>query len=258
MPYLLKTNLLNKPLLSSIQIKKDMKRIIPIFIVLLFVSACKQSFNANQQISDIIKKKFNAVSVAVTDGVEANPKGLKGSKKEIIVDLGGNSTISKTMLAGVAYHCADTAYRLLTGNKAKLPVFFQLRIKAGGVTSDNLNFKSALLAKDSVITTKIKAFMTAVVQRRYDALPGDTEPGLDLTPIISLLKNADASGNGVRGYEFIGLQHAMGFHNPDQKPMEVIQGWVMLSAKGTTTKFPMLFVANPASNQLSSVYINPK
>lgn len=59
-------------------------------------------------------------------------------------------------------------------------------------------------------------------------------------------------------YEFIGLQHAMGFHNPDQKPMQVIQGWVMLSAKGSTTKFPMLFVANPASNQLSSVYINPK
>jgi hypothetical protein len=245
-------------LLSSNQIKKNMKRIIPVFIILLFVSACKQDFNANQQITDIIKKKFNAVSVIVTDGVETNTKGFKGSKKEIMVDVGGHSAISKTMLVGIAYHCADTAYQLLTGNKAKLPVFFQVRIKAGGVTSGNLNFKSALLAKDSVVTTKIKTFMTAVVQKRYDMLPDDAEPGLDLNPIISLLKNADASGNGVSGYELIGLQHAMGFHNPDQKPMEVIQGWVMLSAKGTTTKFPMLFVANPASNQLSSVYINPK
>jgi len=235
-----------------------MKRIIPIFIISLFVSACKQDFNANQQISDSIKKKFNAVSVTATDGVETNTKGFKGSKKEIMVDMGGDSAISKTMLVGVAYHCADTAYRLLTGNKAKLPVFFQLRIKAGGVTSGNLNFKSALLAKDSIITNKIRTFMAAVVQKKYDVLPNNAEPGLDLNPIISLLKNADASGNGVSGYEFVGLQHAMGFHNPDQKPMEVIQGWVMLSAKGTTTKFPMLFIANPATNQLSSVYINPK
>lgn len=235
-----------------------MKRIVSIFLLLLFVSACKQSFNANQQIIDIIKKKFNAVSVTITDGVEANKKGFKGSKKEIMVNMGGDSAISKTTLVRVAYHCADTAYRLLTGNKAKLPVFFQIRIKAGGVTSDNLNFKSALLAKDSLITDKIRTFMAAVVQKRYNVLPGNVEPGLDLNPIISLLKNADASGNGVSGYEFVGLQHAMGFHNPDQKPMEVIQGWVMLSAQGTTTKFPMLFIANPATSQLSSVYINPK
>ncbi|MDB5089839.1 MAG: hypothetical protein JWR09_3833 [Mucilaginibacter sp.] len=235
-----------------------MKRIIPAFIILLFVSACTIDFKGNQQISDIIKKKLKAVSVSVIDGVEANTNGFNGSKKEIVVDLGGNATISKTMLVGFAYHCADTAYQILTGNKAKVPSFFQVRIKAGGMTSDNMNFKSDLLAKDNEITTKIKTFMVAVVQKRYDALPADMEPGLDLTSIVSLLKNADASGNGVSGYQFIGLQHAMGFHNPDKKPMEVIQGWVMLSAKGTTTKYPMLFVANPANNQLSSVYINPK
>jgi hypothetical protein len=236
----------------------DMKRIIPTFIILLFVSACMPDFKANQQISEVIKTKLKAVSVTVSDGVEANTNGLSGSKKEIVVDLGGNSTISKTILAGTAYYCADTAYQVVTSHKDKLPVFFQVRVRAGGMTSDNLNFKSALLGKDSIITAKIKTFMAGVTARRYADLPADVEPGLDLIPIITLLKNADASGNGVSGYQFIGLQHAMGFHNPDKTPMEVIQGWVMLSAKGTTDKYPMLFVANPATNQLSSVYINPK
>ncbi|MDP9079144.1 MAG: hypothetical protein M3O71_17085 [Bacteroidota bacterium] len=235
-----------------------MKRTTLTFIALLLLSACTIDFKANQQISDAIKNKVKAVSVTVSDGVEANTNGFNGSKKEIVVDLGGNNTISKAMLVGVAYHCADTAYQILTSHKEKLPSFFQIRVKAGGMTSDNINFKSSLLAKDGIITAKIKTFMAAVVARRYTDLPVDMEPGLNLEPITSLLKNADASGNGVSGYQFIGLQHAMGFHNPDKKPMEVIQGWVMLSAMGTKAQYPMLFVVNPATNQLSSVYINPK
>ncbi|MCR8561370.1 hypothetical protein KXD93_27200 [Mucilaginibacter sp. BJC16-A38] len=235
-----------------------MKRITSTVIALLLLSACTIDFKANQQISAAIKNKVKAISVTVSDGVEANTNGFNGSKKEIVVDLGGNNAISKTVLVGVAYHCADTAYQILNSYKEKLPSFFQIRVKAGGMTSDNINFKSSLLAKNNIITAKIKTFMAAVVARRYTDLPGDMEPGLNLEPITSLLKNADASGNGVSGYQFIGLQHAMGFHNPDKKPMEVIQGWVMLSAMGTKAQYPMLFVANPATNQLSSVYINPK
>jgi hypothetical protein len=235
-----------------------MKKIIPILIIMLFVSACTSDFKANEQIVDILKKKFKPVSVSVSDGVEANANSFNGSKKEIVIDMGEKAAMSKALMLDIAYHSADTAYQLISSHKDKLPSFFQVRVKADGITSDNMNYKTTLMANNQLIIDKIKTFMQAVVQRRYNELPNYIEPELNLTPIITLLKGADANGSGVSSYQFVGLQHARGFHNPDKKPMDVIQGWVMLSATGTKAQYPMLFIVNPASNQLSSVYINPK
>jgi len=235
-----------------------MKRVFSAFILLLAVSSCSFSFKTDMQIMNAIKNKGKAVSVTVTDGAEANVGGFTGSDKEIFVDMGGDKTPNREYILNIAYHCADTAYKITLANKSKMPDIFRIRVKAGGMTSDNCDFKSAYLAKDNEIEQKIKVFMDALLQKRYNNLAGYMEnKNIDMTSIVNIFKNADAANQGLISYKFIALQHAMGVNNTTQKPIPVIQGWVLIKGQGSDKQYPILFVINPADYQLSSIYVNP-
>jgi hypothetical protein len=234
-----------------------MKKLYLCLAIPLLLISCQAGKKTNSQIVDLVQGKFKNSTVTVTDGVEAHLSGFTGSTKSIFIDL-GTVSVNKFNVIGIAYSVADTAFKIVAANSDKLPDLFRINIKASGMTSDNFDFRTVYLSKDTVLKQKINRFMANIVHSQYGKLAGDMEPGINIEPIIKVLNHADSLGKHLNGFQFIGFQHTMGVHNPDNKPIPVIYGWVYFTINGRKELKNLLFVADPANNELSSIYFEPQ
>lgn len=225
-------------------------------LVAVMTAACTFDFKTNTQITGAIVKKLHAKSVNVSDGAEANAN-FSGTRKEIKVDMGDSSSSDKSVMMNIAYHCADTAYRITIANKAKVPDLYRVSVKSGGLTSDFFNYKSAHLAKSDAIWRKVKPFMVDLIAKNYDKLTNQVADYLKpkMPPIISYLQKADSAGTGLISYNPWALNYIKD-KLPNGKEIELMQAWMAVKINGGI--YPMVVVVGLDDMVIYGVFINPQ
>lgn len=177
--------------------------------------------------------------------------------KSITVNIPAGTKANKANALKIAYQTALNQYDMAKGAKMAIPPVFTIKVNGEGMPAQEFNFQSAHLAMNDQIVGQINQFMDDVIQHRYDDLPKLMEDGVDLTQVVTLFKAADAQGAGLKHYWFVALQDATGVKEGQKKAIPIIQGWALVSDADTTEKSPILFVVNPQTVKLSSVYLNP-
>lgn len=188
---------------------------------------------------------------------DSTPASTAGIANNLTINLPAGTQANKANALKAAYDTAYARYKAAKASGNAMPKSFTIKVNGSGMLVQEFGFQSAHLAMNDQIVGQINQFMDAVIQHRYNDLPKLMEPGVDLTQVINLFKTADAQGAGLKHSWFVALQDATGVKEGQKKPIPVIQGWVLVSDADTTEKSPVLFVVNPQTAKLSSVYLNP-